>query len=458
MPIIHLDDTIAAIATPPGESGIAVLRLSGPEAFVLAEKIFEPRAGKVPEFLSHTVHYGRIRNAGGKTVDHVYLSLFRAPKSYTGQDVAEISSHGGLVVSRLILDLLIQNGARHAEPGEFTKRAFLNGKIDLIQAEAVIDLIKARSCKSAETALNQLAGALGARLQGLKNEMLKMLAHLEAFLDFPDEHLEVYSDREFLKKLEHAEEEIRKLLSGFGRGSLLREGLSVVLAGRPNVGKSSLFNALLERDRALVSEHPGTTRDTLEEAIELEGFYLRLIDTAGIADSRDPVEQLGIERTKQSLKQAQLVLCILDASAAVEDQDHVILKEVRQSGKPFLVCLNKCDLASKQVIPGNDTDAVRISAKTREGFDALEKKMIEKIAGTAHEVESEQITRLRHKNALEECAHALLRTKKTLQEQQSLEFVAVDLKAALDSVRELVGEIYSDDLLDVIFSEFCIGK
>ena len=483
MPNIYLDDTIAAIATPPGESGIAIIRLSGPESVAIAGKIFEARSGNVSDFDSHTIHYGRIRNEDGKTVDQVYLSLFRSPKSYTGQDVVEISSHGGLVVSRVILNRLIQSGARHAEPGEFTKRAFLNGKIDLVQAEAVIDLIKARSEKSAEIALHQLGGALGAKFQSLKNEILKMMAHIEAFLDFPEEHLEVYSDKEFAQKFDQIQAEIHKLLAGFERGSLLREGVCVVLAGRPNVGKSSLFNALLERDRALVSEHPGTTRDTLEEAIELEGLYLRLIDTAGITDTQNPVERLGIERTQQFLKQAQLILYIADSSAAFELQDHTILEQVRQSGKPFLICLNKWDLVPKDVIlseakdlarfsakqpfraglwPQNDAEAkadvLRLSAKTREGFEALEKKIVEKILAVTPAAESEQITRLRHKNALDECGRALDLAKKSFRERQSLEFMAADLKAALDSVRELVGEIYSEDLLDVIFSEFCIGK
>ena len=466
MPEINLDDTIAAVATPPGESGIAVLRLSGPEAVSIADKVFGPRPGKVSGFLSHTVHYGPIHDGAGKKIDQVYLSLLRAPQSYTGQDVVEISSHGGWVVSRAILNVLIQNGARHAEPGEFTKRAFLNGKIDLVQAEAVIDLIKARSGKSAEAALNQLGGALGARFQALKHAILKILAHMEAFLDFPDEHLEVYSDPEFLKKFDQTESEIQKLLAGFGRGALLREGASVVLLGRPNVGKSSLFNALLERDRALVSEHPGTTRDTLEEAIELEGLYLRLTDTAGIADTSDPVEQLGIERTRQTLKQADLILWIVDGSAAFQDADRAILDRIVQSGKPFLICLNKCDLPQKlnpgpescEILRGVQNDAVWISAKTREGFEILEKKAAEKILGTLGAVESGQITRLRHKHALEECAAALGRAKNSFLERQSLEFSAADLKAALDFLRELAGEIYSEDLLDVIFSEFCIGK
>ena len=347
MPDIRLEDTIAAIATPPGDSGIAVIRLSGPGAVAIAQKIFEGCNGKVSDFASHTVHYGRIHNAEEKTIDQVYLSVFRAPKSYTGQDVVEISSHGGLVVSRMILNLLIQKGARHAEPGEFTKRAFLNGKIDLTQAEAVIDLIRARSEKSVEAALKQLDGSLKARFQNLKNEILKIMAHMEAFLDFPEEHLEVYSDGEFLKRFGQIQAEIQKLLAGFARGTLLREGVSVVLAGKPNVGKSSLFNALLERDRALVSEQPGTTRDTLEEAIELEGFYIRLTDTAGIADTREPVERLGVERTRQALAQAHLVCCIVDASAPLEDADQRILQEVRDSGKPFLICLNKCDLPSR---------------------------------------------------------------------------------------------------------------
>ncbi len=309
MPKIDLEDTIAAIATPIGEGGISVIRLSGKDSFSILENVFHPQKGKLPEFPSHTIHLGKIVNDRDEILDEVLVSLFRAPHSYTAQDVIEISSHGGLIVTKNILDLLISKGARHAEPGEFTKRAFLNGKIDLAQAEAILDLIRAKSEKSRECAVRQLTGSLSQRFKVIKDELMKMYAHMEAFLDFPDEDLEVYSDTAFREKFARLEKEISSLIASFKRGSVLREGAVVAIAGKPNVGKSSLFNTLLARDRALVSELPGTTRDALEEAVEIGGIYMRLIDTAGLGPAlENPLDRMGMERTRQVLGQTRFFL------------------------------------------------------------------------------------------------------------------------------------------------------
>jgi tRNA modification GTPase len=342
MPDIHLDDTIAAIATPPGEGGIAVIRLSGPQSIAIASEIFHPKKGTLPDAASHTVHYGTAQDADSRVLDQVLATVFRSPNSYTGQDIVELSAHGGIVVTRKILDSLIQKGARHAEPGEFTKRAFLNGKIDLTQAEAVLDLIRAKSDKSLEAAVRQLGGSLAKQFHALKDELMKMYAHMEAFLDFPDEHLEVYEDQAFLSKFDKVLSEMQRLIASFGRGNLLREGVTVVLAGKPNVGKSSLFNALLARDRALVSEFPGTTRDLLEEAVEIQGIYVRLIDTAGLNGSPShPVEAMGMERTRQSVREAQLLLFMVDGSVPLDGEDRNAFEEIRkQVQKPVLVVAN----------------------------------------------------------------------------------------------------------------------
>lgn len=464
MPDIRLDDTIAAIATPIGEGGISVIRVSGPETFSVVSKIFHPlKKGSIHDFSSHTLHLGEIRNDKNEILDQVMVGLFRAPHSYTGEDVIEISCHGGLVVSRNILNLIIQHGARHAEPGEFTKRAFLNGKIDLTQAEAVLDLIKAKSQNALEIATRQLSGSLSRKLKALKEELMKLYAHIEVYLDLPDEHFEIYSDDRMKQTLNHVRHDIDQLVASFARGSLLREGFVVVIAGKPNVGKSSLFNALLERDRALVSEFPGTTRDWLEESLEIDGAYLRLVDTAGLAPTADhPLDYIGMDRTKQALEEAHLYLYMVDNSTLLEEADRLTYQALKKN-KPVIVLLNKSDLPAQfsfsdlKKITSSD-HLLKISTKTREGFEALEKKIAEIVKDSRVPNEGEQITRLRHKNALQSAAQFLHAAEKSLAKQESLEIVALDLKSALDSLRELIGEIYSEDLLDVIFAEFCIGK
>ncbi len=463
MPEFRSGDTIAALATPPGEGGIAVIRMSGPEAFKITEQFLRRRRNsdwrQVP---THTIHSGEICDAAGRVIDQVLISLFRSPQSYTGEDVIEISSHGGTAITRKILELLFQNGARHAEPGEFTRRAFLNGKIDLTQAEAVIDLIKAKSDKSLETAIQQLAGSLSRKFKALKDDMMQLCAHLEAHLDFPDENLEVYSDVEFAAKFSCLESELERLIASFKRGTLLREGAMVVIAGKPNVGKSSLFNALLERDRALVSEFPGTTRDRLEEDLQIAGIRIRLVDTAGLtAIAEHPLDQMGMEKTRQTLLEGDLFLYIVDGSRPLEEADSLVFEELKE-GVPVTVLINKSDLRqeldrrSLENFTGQQ-ELFSISTKSGEGLDQLESRIAD-ILLKQISAEGEQITRLRHKQALTEALGALKRASGAFHQKESLEFVAVDLKASLDALRELVGEVYSEDLLDVIFAEFCIGK
>ncbi|MCM8775271.1 MAG: tRNA uridine-5-carboxymethylaminomethyl(34) synthesis GTPase MnmE [Candidatus Omnitrophica bacterium] len=459
------NDTIAAIATPIGTGGISVIRLSGPRAFEIGDKVFRSHKKVLLSSLpSHTVHYGEIRTDSGDVLDQVLVILFRAPRSYTGEDVVEISSHGGLVVTRRILDLLIRSGARHAQPGEFTKRAFLNGKMDLTQAEAVLDVIKAKSDRAQEAAVGQLTGLLSKKFRWIKDELMHLHAHMEACLDFPDEHLEIESHDQMKQRLRHVQDEIRRLIASFKRGALLREGLVTVIVGKPNVGKSSLFNALLEKDRALVSEYPGTTRDRLEELIEIDGMLIRLVDTAGLAPtSVHPLDRLGIEMTRQMLREGHLFLYIVDVSSPLEEADRVVYEEIRSLGKPILVLAGKCDLwkqldfdALNRLTGGKKV--LQISAKTRDGLSELEEEISAVVVDGHLEKAGEQITRLRHRNALEAALDSLGRAEKGLEDAISLEFVIVDLKAALDAMRELIGEIYSEDLLDIIFSEFCIGK
>ncbi len=457
------EDTIAALATPAGEGGLAVIRVSGSEAVTLSARLLHFKSGSLQAFDSHTLHLATVQADNGELVDQVMVAFFRTPHSYTGEDVIEISSHGGMAVTQKILQLLFQAGARHAAPGEFTKRAFLNGKMDLTQAEAVVDLIHAKSAKAAAVAARQLAGSLSRQLNGLKEQLMKLYAHLEAYLDFPDEHLEVYGQKEIALALAKVRQEIETLLASFGRASLLREGAVVALVGKPNVGKSSLFNALLERDRALVSPIPGTTRDHLEEYLEIQGAPIRLLDTAGLAHvSENPLDQLGMARTRHVLAEAHVYLLLVDGSAPLDVRDREVV-EALEPQKACLVIVHKSDLARQLDLKAlaaltGQTEPLFVSSQTREGLETLEQRIGAALFGPEKEVVGEKITRLRHKNALETALAALLRAETAFAEQISLEFLSLELKTALDSLKELVGEVYSEDLLDIIFAEFCIGK
>lgn len=460
-------DTIAALVTPPGEGGVAVIRISGPSAIQHAAALFKPRSGQnVKDFASHTIHLGQIHPEGKEdpehVIDHALLSLFRAPHSYTGEDVVELNLHGGMVLASKVLELVAAGGVRFAEPGEFTRRAFLNGKLDLTQAEAVLDLIKSKSDLSIQTAVRQLSGSLSLRFKSLKDRLMKLYAHMETFLDFPEEDLEIYSDGEMTAKLQAVHAEIQSLIQGFQRGSMLREGAFLAIAGKPNVGKSSLFNALLERDRALVSEFAGTTRDTLEEWLEIRGLAVRLADTAGLMEADHPLDALGVGRAKNAIENAQAYLFVLDAAQPPGAEDISAWNSLKKD-RPVLGILNKSDLGvgvkEKDLACFSGAAAwIEVSTRNRSGLETLEQKIFETLAGRHAEAAGEQITRVRHKKALENSLEALKRAEKAFEERASLELVTFDLKLAIDALRELIGEIYSEDLLDVIFSEFCIGK
>ena len=357
---------------------------------------------------------------------------------------------------------MLSKGVRHAEPGEFTRRAFLNGKLDLTQAEAVLDLIHAKSDRSLDIAIRQLSGSLSRTLKELKDALMRLLAHMEAYLDFPEENLEVNVQSGMQDQFTNVQEKICSLIAGFERNQLIREGLLVTLVGKPNVGKSSLFNALLERDRALVSDLPHTTRDPLEEALEIRGFYVRLRDTAGlISEPEHPLDKMGMDRALGTLRESHVVLYVVDGSVPFEEADRHVFQLIPED-KKVIALVNKSDLSSRietkefEAFLG-DKFPIRLNAKTREGFGELE----ERIAGCLEQGTSEageQITRLRHKKALEAALEALRRAQQSFQMKMSLEFVTPDLRAALEAMKELTGEIYSEDLLDVIFAEFCIGK
>jgi tRNA modification GTPase len=442
------DTTIAAVSTPFGEGAIALIRLSGAASTEIAGAVFRGKR-RVTDMASRMQHYGSIYD-GDQKLDDVLLTIYRAPASYTGEDVVEISCHGGLLVTRRILDLLLRSGARSAEAGEFTQRAFLNGKMDLTQAEAVMDLISAQTDLAVRAAHEQLEGRLGTRIEALREHLLGLLAHVEAYIDFPDEDIDPDTGAALLARIDAACDELRALLATAARGRILREGVRTVIFGAPNVGKSSLLNVLLGYERAIVSPTPGTTRDSIEEVINLRGIPIRLIDTAGIREVSDAVEREGIERTLRQVERADLVLHLEDASRPRT-------RETSADGRKELLVLNKADL--DQHPEWNGVEAVRISCLRTEGLLQLEDAIAEKIFGgqTAHRDWSVAINS-RHQACLQRALDNANAARATLTDGLSPEFVAEELRASLDAVGEVVGRVDTEDLLGRIFSTFCIGK
>ena len=455
------DDTIAAIATAIGESGLAVIRLSGPRALSIADKCFSP-AGKTalkPSAApSHTIHFGHaVRD--GVTVDEVLLSVMRAPRTFTREDVVEISCHGGMLPAKMVLDTLLENGARLAEPGEFTRRAFLNGRLDLAQAEAVADLIHSRTELALRAANEQLAGKLSQHINLLRDDMVKTLAHIEAHIDFPDEDIQPDTRDQLVSRLENAVASMDELLRTASEGQILRRGIRAAIIGRPNAGKSSLLNQLLGRDRAIVSPVPGTTRDTIEETANIRGLPVVFIDTAGLRDARDEIEQEGVRRSRQSLQQAELVLHVLDSSELITNEDGKYLTEL--DGKKRIVVLNKTDLPAQLVFPSrlNTLLSVRVSCITGEGIEAL-KDAIRTLIWSG-EIKAEMLEVMinsRHQDALNRAREATKRTLDAMRREETLDLVALDLRIAVNAIGEIVGKTTTEDLLDMIFSQFCIGK
>ena len=451
-----LDDTIAAISTPLGEGGIGIVRLSGPESLAIVDDIWR---GKPLE--SHRLRYGHIVDPDtGEVVNEVLVSYMRAPHTYTRQDVVEINGHGGIVPLRKILHLTLRRGARMAEQGEMTLRAFLSGRLDLAQAEAVVDVVRARTEAGLQTAVNQLAGALSGRVREVRKDLLGVLAYLEALIDFPEDEVPV-QDTE--GPLRDAAEALAELLSQADRGILYRQGLRAAIVGRPNVGKSSLLNALLRSHRAIVTSIPGTTRDTLEEAINLHGIPLCLVDTAGLAEtSRDVVEALGMERSWAALQQADLVLWIVDGSEPLTEADRVLVASL--ADKPVIVVINKIDLPSRmdelqvrRLMP--DAERVRISALTGEGIMDLEEAIAESVlSGQVVTSDAPMVSSSRHKEALERALSHVEAARLAYGEGLPSELVAVDVSAAVATLGEITGQTVDEDLLETIFSNFCIGK
>jgi len=458
----YIEDTIAAIATPPGEGAIAIVRLTGPRAIAIAGKVFQGRA-RLSDIATHTLQHGIIIDPrSGEAIDEVLTGVMHQPGSYTGEDMVEINCHGGQLLSQKILELLLRHGARLATPGEFTRRAFLNGRIDLLQAEAVVDLIRSRAELSLKLAQRQLSGQLSRQIDAIRQELIQSLAVVEAELDFSDQDLAVSASDQVQTPLLRVQQVIEQLLSGARLGEHLRAGFKVVLVGRPNVGKSSLFNALLETDRAIVTPLPGTTRDILAEDLSLAGLPIRLLDTAGLHAPEGLIEKEGVRRTRAQMVSADLLVVILDGSEHLMEEDREILLETEDHRN--LLVINKSDLSVvieaeslKKTCP-----AQRImwtSATRGDGLRELSAAIREELCdGQGAQLAEPLISTARHREALERTSEMVRQALRQLQNGANEELVAVDLRSALEALGEITGETCHQEILDRIFSQFCIGK
>ncbi|MBK8575329.1 MAG: tRNA uridine-5-carboxymethylaminomethyl(34) synthesis GTPase MnmE [Elusimicrobia bacterium] len=460
-----MDDTIAAVATPLGSGGLGVVRLSGPKALSIASHLFH---GSFPleQCPTHTLHHGLLKDQDD-VLDEAVAGLFRAPRSYTGEDVVEFSCHGGAHVMRRVLDSCLRKGARLADPGEFTRRAFLNGKLDLTQAEAVGDLIAARSDAQRRLALQSLRGALSHQLRPFRERLLNLLAHIEAHLDFVEDEVPDLSRADIRKGIESLEADLATLTGAPGRDRLWREGIKIAIVGRPNAGKSSLFNALLNENRAIVADVPGTTRDTLEESAVWEGVAVTLVDTAGLRQTEDQIEREGAHRAREALTEADLVFLVVDAGAGPRAEDSAVAETVRR--RPVILVLNKMDLISTEVrrtlenrwkTEGgcSDTSTVMVSARTGEGLDDLRWTALRQAGGGQEPQEPVQVFNARQEQKLRETLAALGRARAGAGSNVPEENLAVDMRMALEGLNAVTGQGAPEEVLDAIFARFCVGK
>jgi tRNA modification GTPase TrmE len=461
---MYVDDTIAAISTAPGEGGIGIIRISGSEALKILDKLFKSAKGKdTQSFNTYTIRYGYIKDLkDGNVIDEVLVSYMRAPYTYTREDIVEINCHGGTVPVRRILEAVLNAGARLAEPGEFTKRAFLNGRIDLSQAEAVIDMIRSKTDVSMNAALQQLEGRLSERLRSVKDRLLDIMSHIEASIDFPEEGVDEVIYDELAGECSRIIDFLGGMIKSAETGKILREGLNTVIIGKPNVGKSSLLNALLEENRAIVTDIPGTTRDIIEEYLNIRGIPINIIDTAGIRETNDEVERIGVERTKEYFNKADIIIFVLDSSDVFSDEDKRIFDLLND--KKTIIIINKVDLPQRldrSVVEsfGKDKKIIDISIKTGKGMEDIKDEIYDFVySGQANYSSEVLVTNIRHKNLLGKAESSLQKALETLNDKLPLDFVSIDIKEALESIGQITGETVQDDIIDRIFSQFCIGK
>ena len=452
--------TIVAISTSPGIGGIGIIRMSGKEAFNILNKIFKPKNNS--EIKGYTIKYGNIFDPeSNKIIDEVLVSYFIATKSYTTENMCEINSHGGQIVMKQILDLCLKNGASLAEPGEFTKRAFLNGRIDLVKAEAVIDIINAKTEKEKDASVCQLNGFLSKDIQDIEKELLSFTADIEANIDYPEYDIEEVSTKKSLEVLKNVKNKLLKLKESFNNGKILKEGINTAIIGRPNVGKSSLLNVLLKEERAIVTEYEGTTRDTIEEFINIKGIPLKIIDTAGIRETENAVEKIGIEKSIEIAKNADLIIAIFDISQDLKDEDNKILDIIKD--KNAIIVLNKIDLSvnktTEEKIKSLNKDIVKISALERKGIDEIYDKIVKLYDLNKINVEGENIvTNSRHQYLINQSLISLEKAINTINEGMPLDIIAIDVKDILENLGKITGKNVSEDVINEIFSKFRLGK
>lgn len=457
-------DTIAAISTPPGEGAISIVRLSGDEALAIADRMYHSGSKCLLEVPSHTIHYGHILDpATSQLIDEVMVTVLKAPKTFTREDIVEINCHGGMVVTNQILQLALRQGARLAEPGEFTKRAFLNGRVDLSQAEAVMDLIRAKTDKAMNLALNQLDGNLSHLIRSLRQEILETLAQVEVNIDYPEyDDVEELTTRLLLEKAHQVQVQIDQLLLTAQQGKILREGLSTAIIGRPNVGKSSLLNYLLDEEKAIVTEIAGTTRDVIEEYVNVRGVPLKLIDTAGIRDTEDVVEKIGVERSKKALAEADLILLVLNQSEALTAADRELLRLTADDKR--IILLNKTDLPAQLNLDSEaellgDSPLFAISVLEKAGLDQLEKAIADLFfAGGTGDKDASYVSNTRHIALLEKAGQALGEVIVGIEAGMPVDLVQIDMTRCWDFLGEIVGDSVQDELITQLFSQFCLGK
>ena len=461
-----LSDTISAIATPNGEGGIGIIRLSGPLAIPISTVLFHP-SRQISDIKSYTIHHGQVIDPeSNQVVDEVLLNVFRSPKSYTTEDMVEFNCHGGSIILRRVLELTLKHGARIADPGEFTKRAFLNGRIDLAQAEAVIDLIQAKSDIARQMAVDQLGGKLSQTIESISDQIIGLLAETEAMVDFPDEDLDFMDFSKILQSSKEIRLALGELITTANDGRIIREGINCAILGKPNVGKSSLLNALLETDRAIVTEIPGTTRDTIEESVSISGIPLNLIDTAGIRETDNLIEQHGVERSKSFLAEADLLLVMISAADPMDNVDIDLLNSTVD--RKAVIILNKIDLPMR-TLPVQVKEQVQnkqiieTSVLHSKGVENLKSAILTEVlvshdVGDSRTSVSTIVTNVRHYDALRRAKADLSCAIDSLCQRQSPEFVALDLRGCLDQLGEIVGKTTNEDILGRIFSQFCVGK
>lgn len=457
-------DTIAAISTPPGEGGIGIVRISGDEAIEIADKLYSMGKKSLADQDTHTIHYGKIVNPKtGDIVDEVMVSVMRAPKTYTREDVVEINSHGGILVVNKVLQVVLNNGARLAEPGEFTKRAFLNGRIDLSQAEAVMDMIRAKTDRAMHVAVDQLDGQMARLIRDLRQKILDTLAQVEVNIDYPEyDDVEEMTSQLLEDKAREVKADIQKLLETAQQGKILREGLATAIIGRPNVGKSSLLNTLLRQDKAIVTDVAGTTRDVIEEYVNVKGVPLKLIDTAGIRETDDEVEKIGVDRSRQAIQQADLILLVFNQSEKLTAEDEALIEATE--GQNRIILLNKTDLDQQlnvdklsQLI-ANDP-IVSTSMMTQAGMDELQDKIAELFfSGQTGERDATYVSNTRHIALLEEAEDALSEVLNGIALDMPVDLVQIDMRRAWDLLGEITGDSVQDELITKLFSQFCLGK